>query len=421
MPQIALVCLAVFAQQPAQPEQPAPPLDWKTLEAGHLTRHVQLTSPEQFVKAGEAYFSPDNQWIIFQAVASPKPGEEPAPFYAMYVGKLMRDAEGHVTGLEKVARVSPPDSANTCGWFCPTEPGRVIFGSTLVHPADDEKSGFQVQSRKYKWMFPEEMDVVTTVVDAIAFEHPQPGDLPAVHVGEPRPVFERPRYDAECSYDPTGRFILSSHVEEDKPGTVHDSTYRSDANIYIYDTKTRQQHAIVTATGYDGGPFFSPDGKSICYRSDRKGNDLLQLFVADLKFEKDADGTPIPVGVEHEYQITDNTFVNWCPYWHPSGRFMIYATNEVTPVTHANYEIFAVEVDLPRLRAGTPGTRMRHARVTQADHADVLPVFSNDGRYMMWCSQRGPHGVIDHAPSSQIWLAEWINGSPFDAPAKPAN
>ena len=35
----------------------------------------------------------------------------------------------------------------------------------------------------------------------------------------------------------------------------------------------------MAADGYDGGPFFSPDEKMICYRSDRQLNDLLQIYV----------------------------------------------------------------------------------------------------------------------------------------------
>ena len=30
----------------------------------------------------------------------------------------------------------------------------------------------------------------------------------------PAPLFTRPNYDAECSYDKTGRFILYAHIED---------------------------------------------------------------------------------------------------------------------------------------------------------------------------------------------------------------
>src|SRR5439155_1297637 len=103
--------------------------------------------------------------------------------------------------------------------------------------------------------------------------------------GRVQPVFSRPNYDAECSYSKDGRFILYAHVRDEQ------TRGRPDADIWVYDTRTGQQHEIVHADGYDGGPFFSPDNKRICYRSDRRGDDLLQLFVADLVFDK--DGVPI--------------------------------------------------------------------------------------------------------------------------------
>ena len=55
------------------------------------------------------------------------------------------------------------------------------------------------------------------------------------------------------------------------------------------------------------------------------------------------------------------------------------------------------------------------ARVTFADGADVLPVFSADGKYMIWTAQRGPRAEGDAKPSSQLWIAEW-NGVRFAPP-----
>jgi Tol biopolymer transport system component len=216
--------------------------------------------------------------------------------------------------------------------------------------------------------------------------------------GGAKPVFTRPNYDAECSYSPDGRFILYAHIEAHKEGE------KPDANIYVFDTKTGKHHLIVKAPGYDGGPFFSPDGKSICYRSDRKGNDLLQLFVADLEFKNG-----VPIGITKEYQLTDNKHVNWCPYWHPSGKYLVYGTSEVS---HGNYEVFAIECDMGELRHGRDPKNLKHVRVTQASGADILPSFSPDGRMMMWTSQRGPKIESEEKPSSQLWIAEWA-GNPI--------
>jgi Tol biopolymer transport system component len=162
----------------------------------------------------------------------------------------------------------------------------------------------------------------------------------------------------------------------------------------------------VTAKGYDGGPFFSPDGKSICYRSDREGNDLLQLFAADLKFK---DG--VPVGIVKEYQLTKNRHVNWCPFWHPDGKTLVYGTSEVG---HHNYEVFAIECDMGELRAGKDPATLKHTRITQASGADILPSFSPDGKLMMWTSQRGPKIESEETSSSQLWIAQWV-GDPFSA------
>jgi dipeptidyl aminopeptidase/acylaminoacyl peptidase len=392
----------------------AAPLDWKSLESSYLTNHVQLTSREQFVKAGEAYFSPDDQWIIFQAVAVPEAGKEADPFYGMYVAKVVRKngTTGPITGIEKIKRISPDGSANTCGWFHPTMPSLVMYGSTIVRPKDEQKSGFQVGSRKYVWMFPEEMEVVEqqvfVVSGGVGGGSPQRGD--AARSAEPKAAFTRPGYDAECSYDPSGRFLLYAHVEETKDNA------KPDANIYVFDTKTGEQTPLVVAPGYDGGPFFSPDGKSICYRSDRKGNDLLQIYVSDLKFTKTSDGAMKPSGVEREYELTANEHVNWAPYFHPSGNFLVYGTSEVS---HGNYEVFAIAVDRAAMKAAAKdapeGTvvvkNLPHSRITQADGADVLPVFTHDAKQMMWTSQRGPKIAGEEKASSQLWVAEWSGGA----------
>lgn len=392
---------AAAPSQPANPAAPpVPALDWKTLEAPLLTHHVQLTSRNDFVKAGEAYFSPDTKWIIFQGVPVPAADKAPDPFYSMYVAKVKRDGSGRISGIEKAILLSPPGSANTCGWFHPQYPYKVMFGSTIIVPATDQKSGFQVGERKYTWMFPQETEIVErAVVEIFKDLHP---DAPPVSwspdAATCKPIFSRPDYDAECSYSKDGRFILYAHVREKREAGA-----RADADIWIYDTKTQEQHPIVVAEGYDGGPFFSPDDKRICYRSDRKGNDLLQLFVADLKFENG-----VPTGIEHEYQLTDNEAVNWAPFWDPTGSFLIYGTSEIS---HANYEVFAVEASAPRLRAGVKAADLKRMRITQANGADVLPVFTPDGHEMMWTAQRGPMLAGEQKPSSQLWVAD------FDAAA----
>lgn len=389
---VILVCAGAGCGQDATPQPGSP--DWRTAEAPFFTEHVQLTSRDQFVKAGEAYFNADASWIVFQAVPVPQNGAAPDTFYSMYVAKLTRDARGRITGTQAPILVSPPGSANTCGWFHPKMPGSILFGSTITRPAAEGNPGFQVGTRTYKWLFPEETDVVVAMVPQLFADiagKPAKGGLSVER------LFQLPRYQAECSYSKDGRFVLYASVRPSKPHAAPADgaappEEKPDADIWIYDTKTAGHTALVTADGYDGGPFFSPDERWICYRSDRKQDDLLQLFVAELKYE---DG--VPTGISREVQITDNGGVNWAPYWHPSGKYLIFGSSLVG---HHNYEIFAAEVD----PAKSP-SQVRTKRITQANGADVLPVFSPDGSYMMWTAQRGPMAEGEQKPSSQIWAA----------------
>lgn len=402
-----LACGASVQVQPAaRGDAHSPPVVTAVdTERGYLKDPVQITFRDRFAKAGESYFSPDGKWVIFQATDAPKPGEEVGQFYAMYVAKIVW-TDGRPTGLEKLELLNPVGSANTCGWFHPSEPGRVIFGSTLTAPKAEATSGYQRGTSRYRWAFPDEMDVTTRVVRGVLAERGV--DAATIDsLSETVPVFTRERYDAECSFDPTGRFILYSHMEPAKEGQ------KPDANIYVYDTKTEKHTALVVEPGYDGGPFFSPDGKSICYRSDRAGNDLLQIYVADLKFESDESGVQVPVGVTREFQLTENEHVNWAPYWHPSGKFLVYASSESG---HSNYEVFAIAVDRDLMNAAGAGyyvkvPNLARHRITTAAGADLLPAFSADGKWMMWTSQRGPMIEGETKPSSQLWIAEWTGPS----------
>ncbi len=403
---------AVFAQ-PAG----APSTDWKAAEAPFISRPVQLTFPDRFTRAGEQYFDHHTppRWVVFQAIERPAPPPdgtkpaEPSPHYSMFVARLRYDNASRITGIDAPIRVSPEGSANTCGWFHPTEVGSVIFGSTLVPPVATDAPGYSRDRQRYAWQFPPEMQVVSVGVRAMLADDPRADEsarAAATKMGGlcgPHALFERPGYDAECSVSPDGRFLLYTHVD---PTT-------SDPNLWVYDSKRDRHTPIVTAKGYDGGPFFSPDGQWICYRSDRLGNNILQLFVAELARGDDGDTDAI-IGIQREIQLTfpapgqaeKDQAVSWCPFFHPSGKYLLYATSEVG---HQNYEVFAVELD-PSKPSST-STPPRKARITHAPGFDGLPAFSRDGRLLIWTSQRGPKRDDEARPSSQMWVSEVV-GSP---------
>jgi Tol biopolymer transport system component len=357
---------SAYASFGAAPPPTSAPTDHAD-ESHFLDDVVQLTSG--FDRAGEAYFSPDMKWIVFQA--TPK-GEK---HYAMFVAELRRDGD-RITGTATPFRISPPGSRNTCGYFSP-DGKSLIFASTagkdVKEDPNEAPAGYQRGSNTYRWDFPAGMEV-------FRFDGWREFlQVPAVFSGATTATFENPplkaitandAYDAECAYSPDGKWIVFSSRRDG-----------GDSELYVMRPDGSGVVRLTHFKGYDGGPFFSPDGKSLIYRSDRKGNDLLQIFVADVTFDEKGN----IIGLRDERQITNDNNVNWGPYWHPDGRHIIYATSAHG---HTNYELYLMRRD------GTGKTR-----VTYTDGADVLPVFSPDGKYLLWASKRTP----DH--TTQVFAA----------------
>lgn len=327
---------------------------------------VQLTSPAQFRKAGESYFSPDGARVVFQAVPVGDGSVGDDAGYSMFVADVVREGTMPVR-LDRIRQISPPMAHNTCGWFHPTDPHAVIFGTTVNPPSGDEVPGYQRGTSRYRWAFPPEMRIVQVRLDPRTGE---PGPLEVI-------AGDGTAYAAEGSISPDGRALLFTKVD---PVTQGD--------LWVRDLASGEERALVVEPGYDGGPFFSPDGRSIIYRSDRSNDNLLQLYTADVV--RDTGGRI--TGVSAERALTSNGHVNWCPFYHPSGSMAAYATSEIG---HDNYEVFLIDVRDPS----------RRTRVTHAAGADVLPAFSPSGREMIWTSKR------DGSGTSQLWCA------PFDADA----
>ena len=337
-------------------------------ETGKIGTPVLLTDPAFFLKAGESYFDPAGKRVIFQAIEHPEEGVAPDDNYGMYLGDLTFDETGTISGLTNIERISNEGSANTCGWFHPTEESLVMFATTTTPLVEEDIPGYQRESGRYRWAFPPKMDIVSCDLAQ--------NNATSAIVSDPE------HYLAEGSWSPDGRHVLFCSL---KSGI---------GDIYVTDLKTGTTRLIVGDDGYDGGPFFSPDGKRIVYRSDRRGND------ADLAFNDEGS----IIGISKEYQLTDNVHVNWGPFWHPNGRFLIYATSEVS---HRNYELFICDADSGE-QDGTTRYGTRKRRVTHADGFDGLPVFNTEGDVLMWTSKR-------NTGTSQLWTAPFT----FDLEAGP--
>ena len=197
-------------------------------------------------------------------------------------------------------------------------------------------------------------------------------------------------YDAEAGYSPDGQWIVFSSTRtaydhaltaaEQKQLATDPSWF---GEIYIMKADGSDQRRLTTTPGYDGGPFFTPDGKKILWRSfDEQG------LIANV-WTMNPDGSD-------KKQITDFKAMSWAPYMHVSGEYILFASNKLG---FENFEIYMVDA------AGTK----EPVRVTYSDGFDGLPVPSPDGTQIAFTSSRSGGGA------GQIFLAQWNHQKALEA------
>jgi Tol biopolymer transport system component len=317
-------------------------------EEGKALANIRQVT-QLFKRAGEGYFSPDGTQIVYQAYPIGY------PFYQIYTQPLDKF---------EPTRISPGRGRTTCAYFSP-DAKTILFASAHSDPQPEvtEKTARDEAAKggrpRYQWDFDPNMEIYTVGADGLGMKR----------------LTDSPGYDAEGSYSHDGKHI------------VFTSTRDGDPDIYVMNADGSGVRQITNVDGYDGGPFFSPDDKWIIYRTDRKAKDMLQVHV-------------IAVNGENDTPLTDNTNqVNWCPYFHPNGKTIIWASADYSrgPMG-ANFDLWAMDIawkeGLPQ--PGTPRRITFHAK------ADVLPVFSPDGKKLMWSSSRTEDG------STQLFIADWV-------------
>lgn len=324
-------------------------------EKDFLTRARRLTFEGR--RAGEGYFSPDGTRMVFQSER--EPGN---PFYQIYEMDL-------TTG--DVRRISPGHGKTTCAFY-QHDTLNIMFASTHHDPRSRalqrEELDFRAsgKERRYSWDYDEQMEIYV-------FERT---------TGELKRLTDVLGYDAEGSYSPDGEWIVFASIrdaynrelsDEEKSQLELDPSYF--AEIYVMKADGTMQTRLTNVPGYDGGPFFTPDGERIVWR--RFSEDGL---IADV-WSMNPDGS-------EPLQLTDFESMSWAPYTHPSGEYIFFASNKLG---FTNFEIYIVDI------AG----RKEPVRVTYTDGFDGLPVPSPDGTKLSWTSNRSDGG------SGQIYIADW--------------
>lgn len=325
-------------------------------EDQYLSRVRQLTLEGR--RSGEGYFSPDGKNIIFQSER-----EKGNPFYQIYTMSLE-------TG--DVLRVSPGTGKTTCAFFRPGS-DEMLFASTHVDPESVSKQKAELdfrasgKTRRYSWDYDERMDIFSAGPEGKKLKR----------------LTNALGYDAEGAYSPDGSKIVFCSIrdaygredftDKEKVKLKYDIAYFGE--IYIMNADGTGQKRLTFMPGYDGGPFFSPDGKRIIWRHFSEKGDTADVYTMNL------DGGDVR-------RLTDFKAMSWAPYYHPSGEYVAFASNKLG---FSNFEVYLVDV---------LGTR-EPVRATFTDGFDGLPVFSPDGKQLLWTSNRTETG------KSQLFIGRW--------------
>jgi Tol biopolymer transport system component len=309
----------------------------------HLADVRQLTFGGE---NAEAYWSPDGTKLIYQWT---EPGGHGCD--QEYIVDL-------ASGERKL--VSSGKGRTTCGYFVYPKGDRFIYATTeaggaACPPVPDYSQG-------YVWPIYPTYDIV---------------DNTGKH------LTDTPGYDAEMTWCHKGGKAIFTSMRD------------GDLDLYEMDDAGRVKR-LTNEPGYDGGAFYNADCTEIVWRAYHYAPGSKELddyramlgkgLVKPTKMElyvANADGT-------NARQITSNGAANFCPYFTPDGKRIIFASN----VNSKGYEfdLWMIDKDGKNLE-----------RVTTAPGFDGFPVFSPDGQWLVWASNRA--NLQTH--ETNLFIARW--------------
>jgi Tol biopolymer transport system component len=346
-PLLALLACARSAPPPPRAAPPSGAADLALPGERHLRNVRQLTFGGE---NAEAYFSFDGRELVFQATP---PGAGCDQQYVM-------GADGGAARL-----VSTGKGRVTCGYFFP-DGSRILYSST--HASGPECPPKPDMSEGYVWAL-YDYQLYTA--------RPDGSDL--------RPLAPAPgAYTAEATVSADGWIVFTS-------------TRDGDLDLYKMRLDGSSLTRLTDTPGYDGGAFFSADGRRIVYRASRPApgaeeEDYRRLLARKLVrpgkleiFTMDADGGDVR-------QVTRLGAASFAPFFHPDGRRVLFASNVGDP-RGRNFDVYMVNDD---------GTGLE--RITANETFDGFPMFSPDGRKLVFASNRN----ASRPGETNVFIADWV-------------
>ena len=317
-------------------------------EERHFASLSQLTFGGQ---NAEAYWSTDDEWIMFQAT----------PRGAQCDQQFTMRPDGSELSL-----VSTGVGRTTCGYFFPGNE-KIVYGST--HLGGEECPPEADMSQGYVWALYEDYDIFVADADGSNLTR----------------ITDTPAYDAEATVSRDGEWVVFTSARD------------GDLEIYKMRMDGSEVTRLTDSPGYDGGPFFSYDGTKIIYRASHPDGDELADYQRLLAqglirpsqldiFVMDADGS-------NQVQLTDNGAANFGPYMFPDGERIIFSSNLGDP-SGREFDLWAINVDGSGLE-----------QITFSGDFDGFPMFNSDGTKLIFASNRG-----NELPrETNLFIADWVD------------
>jgi TolB protein len=322
---------------------------------------IRLRNLRQLTFGGdnaEAYFSFNNQMLVFQATNPNWGADCDQIFYMPTEGYSGNRPPLLSTGLGRT----------TCSYFMPGDTAILYASTHSTDPACPESP--RTVGGKYVWPIFSSFDIYVADLQGNILHR----------------LTDSPSYDAEATVSPQGDKIVFTSMRS------------GDLELHTMDIDGGNVKQITFQLGYDGGAFFSPDGAKIVFRASRpkteeEANAYKELLAQGLVqptnmeiFVCDADGANLR-------QVTNLGGANWAPFFHPSGQKILFSSNHHSQGGR-KFNIFSIDLDGENLE-----------QITFDDTFDAFPMFSFDGEKLVFSSNRFNGGTRD----TNVFIADWVD------------
>lgn len=311
----------------------------------------------------EAYFSFNGKFLSFQS-NNPNWGLKCDQIFSMDIKKATKKGATY-----KPTLISTGKGRTTCSYFL-TDNKSVLFASTHHYMDTCPASVPYNPKSKYVWPVYPEFDIFVSGQDGKVISQ----------------LTNSTGYDAEATVSPDGKKI------------VFTSTRSGDLELWTMDIDGSNPKQITSGLGYDGGAFFSPDGKQLVFRASRPKTDeeikeYKELLAAGLVAPTNMEIYVCDTNGNNLKQITNLGKANWAPFFHPSGKKIIFSSNHASQRGYA-FQLFMVDLDGKNLE-----------QISSQSNFNAFPMFSPDGKKLVWSSNRNNGGTRD----TNLFIADWVD------------